>query len=156
MFENSGSIPPFNHLCRALCSSTCFCISLMSMRSLSSRPTDDDLTTKAFGSSPAASSGIGMTAASPTAGCVRRWASSSAGATCKPLRKELVCFLTISWGQGKYLDFDQLLNSVHNENMFVPLGTPPNHCFVSSSHPTILECLFVCLGIVEVSENNAG
>ena len=44
----------------------------MSMRSLSSSPTDDDLTTKAFGSSPAASSGTGMTAVSPTAGCVSR------------------------------------------------------------------------------------
>lgn len=56
----------------------------MSKRSFSSKPTEADLTTKALGSSPAASSYTGMTAASATEGCARRWASNSAGATCMP------------------------------------------------------------------------
>ena len=38
-------------------------------------------TTNAFGTSPASSSGLGMTAASATEGCVNSSASSSAGAT---------------------------------------------------------------------------
>src|SRR5258708_23949676 len=42
-------------------------------------------TTNALGTSPASSSGLGMTAASATAGWPRRMASSSAGATCRPL-----------------------------------------------------------------------
>src|SRR2546428_10918308 len=42
-------------------------------------------TTKAFGTSPASSFGLGMTAASATAGCVSRMASSSAGGTWYPL-----------------------------------------------------------------------
>lgn len=35
----------FNHLCRAFSFSTCFCMSRMVIRSLSSKPTEDDLTT---------------------------------------------------------------------------------------------------------------
>lgn len=42
-------------------------------------------TTKANGSSPENSSGIPMTAASATFSCPKRWPSSSAGATWKPL-----------------------------------------------------------------------
>src|SRR5256885_1999189 len=42
-------------------------------------------TTNAFGTSPHSSSGMGITAASATAGCVHSSASSSAGATWKPL-----------------------------------------------------------------------
>lgn len=62
-----SSTPPFSHLCLALCFSTCFWMSRFTMRSLSSNPTDEDLTMKAFGTSPAASSGIGITATSATA-----------------------------------------------------------------------------------------
>ena len=42
-------------------------------------------TTKAFGISPASSSGIGMTAASTTAGCDSSSPSNSAGGTWNPL-----------------------------------------------------------------------
>ncbi len=42
------------------------------------------LTTNAFGTSPAMSSGEGITAASATAGCCTKSASSSAGGTWKP------------------------------------------------------------------------
>ena len=79
-----NSIPPVIHLYRALCSSTCFWICRASTRSLSSTPTEGDLTTKAFGTSPDFSSGTWMTAQSLTAGWVRRCASSSAGATWWP------------------------------------------------------------------------
>ena len=79
-----NSIPPVIHLYRALCSSICFWICRASIRSLSSRPTEGDLTTKAFGTSPDFSSGTWMTAQSLTAGWVRRCASSSAGATWWP------------------------------------------------------------------------
>jgi len=81
---STNSTPPFNHLCLALCSSTCFWIFLTSMRSFSSRPIEDDFTTNAFGNSPAASSCTGMTAASATAWWAKRCASSSAGATWRP------------------------------------------------------------------------
>ena len=86
----------------------------MSMRSLSSRPTEGDLTTKAFGSSPAASSGTEITAASPTAGCVKRWASSSAGATCKPLKTTLAYSSIISFRRPHTLT---LINSLIRSTM---------------------------------------
>ena len=79
-----NSTPPFSHLCLLLCCSTCFTISRAIMRSFSSMPISDDLTTKALGTSPAESSGTGMTAQSATCGCVRRCASNSAGATWSP------------------------------------------------------------------------
>src|SRR5271163_3898485 len=63
-----NSTPPFNHLCRALFFSTCFWISSLMSASLSSRCTDCDLTTYALGSSPASSSGTGITVQSATAG----------------------------------------------------------------------------------------
>lgn len=76
--------PPLSHLCRALCSSTCFLIAWIV--ATSSEPASADLTTMALGTSPAASSGIATTAQSATVGWVRMWASSSAGATCRPCR----------------------------------------------------------------------
>src|SRR5690242_20349282 len=79
-----NSTPPVIHLYRAFVFSTCFWISRAIILSLSSSPTDGDLTTNALGTSPALSSGIWMTAQSLTAGWVRRWASSSAGATWWP------------------------------------------------------------------------
>jgi hypothetical protein len=79
-----NSTPPVIHLYRALCCSTCFCISRLITRSFSSNPMDGDLTTKAFGISPDFSSGTWITAQSFTAGWVRRCASSSAGATWWP------------------------------------------------------------------------
>src|SRR5438309_2428935 len=51
----------------------------------SSGATGDLSTTNALGTSPASSSGCGITAASATAGCVSRRASSSAGGTWYPL-----------------------------------------------------------------------
>lgn len=82
--SSMNSTPPVIHLYRALCCSTCFCMSRLMTRSLSSSPTDGDLTTNAFGTSPDFSSGTWITAQSLTDGCVKRWASSSAGATWWP------------------------------------------------------------------------
>lgn len=52
--DSTNCTPPFNHVCRDLCCSTGFWMSRMSIWSVSSRPTDADFTTKAFGSSAAA------------------------------------------------------------------------------------------------------
>ena len=79
-----NSTPPSNHLYLAFCFSTCFLMLRMTAWSDSSRPTEEDLTTKAFGTSPERSSGIWMTEQSWTAGWSSRQASSSAGATWWP------------------------------------------------------------------------
>lgn len=80
-----NSTPPLSHLCEALLFSTCCRISLTRLAlSMLWREVAADLTMKALGSSPASSLGTGITAASATAGCVRRWASNSAGATWWP------------------------------------------------------------------------
>lgn len=58
----------FNHLYRALCSSTYLLISWIRSPSFISELAEADLTTKAFGRSPAASSNTDITAESATAG----------------------------------------------------------------------------------------
>lgn len=69
----------------------------------------------------------------------------------KALGEGFSLFLDHFISQASYLDFDQLLDSIHDEDMFIPLGTLPHHCFVSRFHPPILKCFCVCLRIVEVS-----
>jgi hypothetical protein len=79
-----NSTPPANHLWRALFFSTNFTMSRRTSASESSMPTEEAFTTYAFGTSPARSSGMGITAQSATEGWSRRKASSSAGATWRP------------------------------------------------------------------------
>lgn len=80
-----NSTPPLSHLWRDLLRSMNCWILRRTTASESSRPVEEgSLTTHASGSSPAESSGTGMTAQSATAGCSRRAASSSAGATWRP------------------------------------------------------------------------
>lgn len=62
-----NSTPPCSHLYGALLFSTCCCSSLMRLASLLLwREAEADLTMKALGSSPVASLGMGITAASAT------------------------------------------------------------------------------------------
>lgn len=84
-----NTTPPFNHLWRALFFSMNCWMERRVTASESSRPVEEgSLTTQARGTSPAASSGMGMTAQSATAGWSRRAASSSAGATWRPYKME--------------------------------------------------------------------
>lgn len=78
-----NSTPPFSHLCLALCSSTCLRIAATTSSS-ETLAASLALVTYALGTSPARSSGTGMTAQSETNSWERRWASSSAGATWLP------------------------------------------------------------------------
>lgn len=95
-----------------------------------------------------------MTQQSATAEWVSRWASSSAGATCRPFYTPLAYILEQYLLRQAYLDLDQLLDSVYNEEMVVPIGTFPDNSFISSPHPAILEGLFVRLIVVQISKNN--
>lgn len=53
-----------------------------------------------------------------------------------------------------YLDLNQLLDSVYNEEVVVPIGSFSDNSFVSSPHPAILERLLVRLVVVEIPEDN--
>lgn len=56
---------------------------------------------------------------------------------------------------ARYLDFDQLLDAVDNENVFCALGTHPHDRLVAGAHPAILERLPCCCGVVEVAQDCA-
>jgi hypothetical protein len=53
-----------------------------------------------------------------------------------------------------YLDLDQLLDAVNDENVFVARRRLSNDSLVTSPHVSILEGLFIGLLVVQVAENH--
>lgn len=51
-----------------------------------------------------------------------------------------------------YLNFNQLLDSINDPDMFSSLRTFPDNGFIASAHPTVLEGLPVGLVVVEVAQ----
>ena len=118
----TNSMPPFNLLYLDLCFSTCLQICLANVLD-STSVCSALLTTKALGTSPSFSCGTPITAASATAGCVSKCASSSAGATWKPFDvDESLDGLPLSLGMViTYLDLDKFFHALHNKQVFVAL-----------------------------------
>ena len=58
--------------------------------------------------------------------------------------------------EGTYLDFNEFLDTIDNETVFVAAGGPfPDHSYITCSHPTVLERLSVCCFIVEIAQDHA-
>lgn len=55
----------------------------------------------------------------------------------------------------RYLDFNQLLDAVHDEHVLCALRANFYDCLVASAHPAILERLSCCFVVVEVAEHCA-
>ena len=53
-----------------------------------------------------------------------------------------------------YLDLDQLLDTIDDEDVLVALGRLSEHSFVSSAHPAVLKGFFRGLLVVQVPEDN--
>lgn len=96
-----------------------------------------------------------MTAQSATAGWVRRCASSSAGATCRPYLGEISGFQTVHTNGVTNLDLDQLLDAVDNKDMLSPLGTLAKDRFVTGAHPSIFERLLGRFVVIQVTQHHA-
>jgi hypothetical protein len=54
-----------------------------------------------------------------------------------------------------YLDLDELLYAIHNEDVLVAFWRLANESFIASSHVSILESLRVGLVVIQVAEDNS-
>lgn len=57
--------------------------------------------------------------------------------------------------KAAYLDLDEFLDAVNNEDMFLAIGTQTDDGLVTGVHPPILESFLGCFFIVQIAEDNA-
>jgi len=50
-----------------------------------------------------------------------------------------------------YLDFDQFLDAVDNEDMLVALWTLADDCFITSAQPPVLESFLICHIVIHIT-----